>query len=326
MNGPEISMNGPEIHPWGSARRFNAYTAWFTSIAGKRVQKVSLDAGFTCPNRDGSKGTGGCTYCSNDAFSPAYCTPDKSVTQQLDQGIAFHRLRYRRADTYLAYFQAYSNTYAGIDRLKTLYSEALGHPAVVGLVIGTRPDCVNGELLDFLAEMQKKHIIIVEYGIESVYDETLKRINRGHDFAASAKAVRETASRGIPTGGHLIFGLPGESREQIIASAQVISQLPLHSLKMHQLQLIRGTALAAEYAEHPDHFDLYTLEEYIDLAVSFVERLDPSIMIERISGEAPPRMLADPRNWHLRSNEIFALFEKRLETLGTWQGRLYKTK
>ena len=319
-------MNMTMTYPWGNSRRFNASKAWYASVTGKRVQKVSLDAGFTCPNRDGSKGTGGCTYCSNDAFSPAYCTPDKSVTQQLDQGIAFHRRRYRRADTYLAYFQAYSNTYAGIDRLKDLYSEALAHPSVVGLVIGTRPDCVNEALLDYLAEMRQKYIIIVEYGIESVYDQTLKRINRGHDFASSVRAVHETAARGIPTGGHLIFGLPGETRDQIIESASVISELPLNSLKMHQLQLIKGTSLAEEYRVHPGNFDLYTLEEYIDIAVAFTERLNPSIMIERISGEAPPRMLADPRNWHLRSNEIFMLFEKRLESLGTWQGRLYRTK
>ncbi|HUW91600.1 MAG TPA: TIGR01212 family radical SAM protein [Bacteroidales bacterium] len=319
-------MNEAKPYPWGNSRRFNAYSSWFTALAGKRVQKVSLDAGFTCPNRDGTKGTGGCTYCSNDAFSPAYCTPDRSVTQQLDQGIAFHQRRYRRADTYLAYFQAYSNTYAGIDRLKMLYGEALAHPSVVGLVIGTRPDCVNDTLLDYLAEMNRSHIIIVEYGIESVYDETLKSINRGHDFAASVSAVTGTASRGIPTGGHLIFGLPGESRDQIIASASVVSELPLNSVKIHQLQLIRGTVLAKEYTTHPERFDLYTLEEYIDLAVAFAERLNPSIMIERISGEAPSRMLADPRNWHLRSNEIFILFEKQLETLGTWQGRLYKTK
>ncbi|TFH49378.1 MAG: TIGR01212 family radical SAM protein, partial [Bacteroidia bacterium] len=173
-------MNEAKTYFWGSQRRFNSYAAWFTTRYGKRIQKVSLDAGFTCPNRDGTAGTGGCTYCSNDAFSPAYCTPDKSVTQQLEQGIAFHRRRYRRADSYLAYFQAYSNTYAGIDRLRELYGEALSHPAVAGLVIGTRPDCVNDTLLDYLAEMSRKYIVIVEYGIESVYDETLRRINRGH--------------------------------------------------------------------------------------------------------------------------------------------------
>jgi len=319
-------MNEAKTYPWGSQRRFNSYAAWFTTRYGKRIQKVSLDAGFTCPNRDGTAGSGGCTYCSNDAFSPAYCTPDKSVTQQLEQGIAFHRRRYRRADSYLAYFQAYSNTYAGIDRLRELYGEALSHPAVAGLVIGTRPDCVNDTLLDYLAEMSRKYIIIVEYGIESVYDETLRRINRGHDFAASVRAITETAGRGIATGGHLIFGLPGESRSQITESASIISGLPLNSIKIHQLQLIKGTALADEYTAHPGNFDLYNLEEYIDLAVAFTERLNPTIMIERISGEAPPRILADPREWHLRSNEIFMLFEKRLEEVDTWQGRLFTTK
>ena len=319
-------MSGEMTYQWGNSRRFNAYSAWFTSFFGRRVQKVSLDAGFTCPNRDGTKGTGGCDYCSNDAFSPSYCTPDKTVTQQLEQGIAFHSRRYRRADKYLAYFQAYSNTYAGIDKLRRLYSEALAHPAVEGLVIGTRPDCVNESVLDWLADMSRYHFIIVEYGIESVYDQTLKRINRGHDYATSVRAVTETANRGIRTGAHLIFGLPGETRRQIIDSASLISNLPLNSLKVHQLQLIKGTAMATDYVTHPEYFDLYSLDEYIDLAVAFVERLNPSIMIERISGEAPPRMLADPREWGLRSNEIFTVFEQRMEALDTWQGRLYNIK
>lgn len=317
-------MNRESIYEWGTTRRYNSYADWFTTLFGRRVQKVSVNAGFTCPNRDGTLGYGGCTYCNNEAFIPGYCTPDKSITSQIEQGIEFHRRRYRRADRYIAYFQAYTNTYAGIDRLTKLYDEALNHPAVTGIVIGTRPDCVSAELLDRLAMMARKYFIFIEYGIESVNDDTLKRINRGHDFTASAKALRETAERGLNAGAHLIFGLPGESRTQLAESAGIISDLPLKSIKIRQLQLIKGTVMAAEYRKDPSAFDLYSLEDYLDLVITFTERLSPGIMIDRISGEAPNRLLDDPREWHIRSNEIFRLFEKRLEELDTWQGRLYK--
>ncbi len=308
---------------WGTSRRYNSYSDWFNNLFGKRVQKVSINAGFTCPNRDGTLGYGGCTYCNNEAFIPLYCTPELSVSSQIEQGIDFHRRRYRRVDSYLAYFQAYTNTYADTERVMQLYDEALNHPAVVGIVIGTRPDCVSGELLDRLAVMARDYFVMVEYGIESVSDVTLRRINRGHDFATAVKAVEETAARGLHTGAHLIFGLPGESRTQIAGSAAAISALPLTSLKIRQLQLVKGTAMADEYKSNPDAFDLFTLDEYLDLVTSFCERLSPSIMIDRISGEAPPRMLEDPRDWHMRSNEIFRLFEQRLEEHDTWQGRLY---
>jgi len=316
-------MNESLTYPWGTARRFNSYSDWFSAFHGKRVQKVSINAGFTCPNRDGTKGRGGCTYCNNEAFTPAYCTPDKSVTEQIERGIAFHRRRYRRADSYLAYFQAYTNTYSGIERLRALYEEALDHQGVAGLVIGTRPDCVNSELLDYLGEMSRKYFIIVEYGIESVIDRTLVRINRGHDFASVVKAVNDTAERGIYTGGHLIFGLPGESRSEIIESAGRISELPINTLKIRQLQLVKGTPMAEEYRKHPEDFDLYSADEYLELVIAFCERLSPAIMIDRISGEAPPRMLDDPRSWQMRSNELFRLFEQRLEAAATWQGRLF---
>jgi radical SAM protein (TIGR01212 family) len=287
------------------------------------VQKVSINAGFTCPNRDGTQGDGGCTYCNNEAFIPGYCTPDISVTEQIERGISFHHRRYRHAENYLAYFQAYTNTYADIERLISLYDEALSYPGVLGLVIGTRPDCIGSDLLDWLAEMSRDYFVMVEYGIESTDDEILNHINRGHDFASAVRAVTETAGKGIYTGAHLIFGLPGESREHIIESAAAISALPLSSLKIRQLQLVKDTLMAEEYRSNPDSFDLYTLGEYLDLVVAFCERLSPSLMLERISGEAPARMLDDPRDWRLRSYEIFRLFEERLESKDTWQGRLY---
>lgn len=317
-------MNDKNTYEWGSARRFNSYADWFVNLFGGRVQKVSINAGFTCPNRDGTLAYGGCTYCSNEAFIPGYCTSEKSVTEQIDQGIAFHRRRYRRSERYIAYFQAYTNTYAGLEQLTGLYDEALNHPAVTGIIIGTRPDCVNSELLDRLAVMARDYFLMIEYGIESVYDDTLKRINRGHDYASAEKAVRETAERGLNVGAHLIFGLPGDSRTRLEESAAIISSLPLTSLKIRQLQLVKGTVMAEEYRKDPDAFDLYTLDEYLDLVISFAERLAPEIMIDRISGEAPPGMLDDPRDWQLRSNEIFRLFEKRLEDQNKWQGRLCK--
>ena len=306
-------------------KRYHSYNTYMKKIYGERVQKVTVDAGFTCPNRDGTSGYGGCTYCNNEAFIPAYCTPETSVTEQIEKGIEFHRRRYRRADSYLAYFQAYTNTYAGIERLKSLYDEALKHPAVAGLVIGTRPDCVDSELLDWLTVISRDYFVTVEYGIESVSDVTLKRINRGHDFAAAVRAIAETAERGLHTGAHFIFGLPGESRSHIVESAQIISTLPLTSIKIRQLQLVKETVMAHEYRESPDEFDLYTLDVYLDLVIAFAERLSPSIMIERISGEAPPRMLDDPRDWRMRSSGIFRLFEQELEKRDTWQGKMYKT-
>ena len=316
-------MTARETYNRETNRRYNSYADWFSTLFGRRVQKVSINAGFTCPNRDGTLGSGGCTYCNNEAFIPVYCTPDISVTEQLERGIAFHRRRYRRAENFLAYFQAYTNTYAAIERLKSLYDEALSYPGVLGIVIGTRPDCISSDMLDYLAEISRDYFVIIEYGIESTNDDVLRHINRGHDFASSVRAVTETAGKGIYTGAHLIFGLPGESRAQIIDSAQTISALPLSSIKIHQLQLVRGTLTAEEYRNNPERFDLYTLEEYLDLVIAFCERLSPSLMIERISGEVPPRLLDDPRDWHKRSNEIFSLFETMLESRDTWQGRLY---
>jgi radical SAM protein (TIGR01212 family) len=315
-------MTDPVTYEWGTTRRFNAYADWFARLFGGRVQKVSINAGFTCPNRDGTLGTGGCTYCNNEAFIPAYCTPEKSVTEQIEQGIAFHRRRYRRADTYIAYFQAYTNTYAGTEKLMDLYDQALNHPAVTGIVIGTRPDCVTSELLDRLAVMARDYFIMIEYGIESVHDGILKRINRGHDYATAEKAVRETAARGLNVGAHLIFGLPGEKRKMLEEIADTICSVHLTSIKIRQLLLIKGTIMAEEYKMNPEAFDLFPLDEYIDLVISFTERLAPGIMIDRISGEAPPRLLDDPRDWHMRSNEIFRLFEQRLGERDTWQGRL----
>lgn len=312
-------------YPWGHDRRFNAYSSYFRKLFGGRVQKLSIDAGFTCPNRDGSKGTGGCTYCNNDAFNPSYCSPDKSITLQIEEGISFHQKRYRRAGSYLAYFQAYSNTYSSLDTMKKRYSEALDYPGVIGLIIGTRPDCIDNEKLGYLKELSERYYVAIEYGIESCYDKTLKRINRGHSFNEAVEAVRATSELGIKTGGHFIFGLPGETREDMLAEADIISKLPLDTVKFHQLQIIKGTHMEKEYLENPSEFSLFSWEEYLDFFVRFIERLNPAIVVERFTGEAPPRFLKSQLWGKKRSDQIVGLIEKKLGELDTWQGRLYKT-
>ena len=309
---------------WGHNRRFNSYSEYFRQNFGERVQKVTIDAGFTCPNRDGSKGTGGCTYCNNDAFNPSYCKPEKSIKQQIEEGMEFHINRYRRAKNYLAYFQAYSNTYAPLEHLKKIYSEALAIPGVVGLVIGTRPDCIDDEKLEYFKELSKSHYIIIEYGVESCYNKTLERINRGHTFEQSVEAIVKTNQMGIKTGAHFIFGLPGETRDEMMAEAKLISALPLDTIKFHQLQIIKGTAMEKEYNTHPENFIFFELPEYIDFFIKFIEQLNPAIVVERFAGEVPPRFLAGPGWGLIRNDQIMVKFEKRLEELDTWQGRLFQ--
>ena len=318
-----VARNAAGIYPWGHERRFNAYSNYFRSIYGARVQKVSIDAGFTCPNRDGTKGSGGCTYCNNDAFNPSYCLPSKSVSQQIKEGIEFHQWRYSEAVSYLAYFQAYSNTYADIDVLKNLYEEALNFPGVIGLIIGTRPDCIDDEKLAYLKELSERCYVAVEYGIESCYNKTLLRINRGHTFEDAVQALEKTSSLGINSGAHFIFGLPGESREEMLNQASVISRLPLKTVKFHQLQIIKGTVMEQEFHNCPEDFELFTWDEYRDFFISFLERLNPEIVVERFTGEAPPRFLTGQGWGKKRTDQIVNLIEKRLEELDTWQGRLY---
>jgi len=318
--------NEIKVFPWGHERRFNAYSNYFRGIYGARVQKVSIDAGFTCPNRDGTKGVGGCSYCNNNAFNPSYCQPEKSVTKQIEEGIEFHKWRYNEAVSYLAYFQAYSNTYASLETLKKLYSEALKHPGVKGLIIGTRPDCIDEEKLEYLKELSSQYYIAIEYGIESCYNKTLKRINRGHTFEDAVTALEKTASHGIITGAHFIFGLPGETREEMLGEVDIISRLPLTTVKFHQLQIIKGTGMEAEFLNNAGDFNLFTWDDYLEFFVHFLERLNPAIVVERFTGEAPPRYLTGEGWGKKRTDQIVNLIEKRLEELDTWQGRLYKSE
>lgn len=286
-----------------------------------KVQKISINAGFTCPNRDGTKGFGGCTYCNNQTFSPEYCHTEKSVGAQVSEGIRFFSRKYPGMK-YLAYFQAYTNTYASLEALMRLYEEALAHPEVVGLIIGTRPDCMPDALLDYLADLSRRRFVLVEYGLESTLDKTLRRINRGHTQAESEAAVRRTAERGIYTGAHLILGLPGETREEILLHAGRLSALPLTTLKLHQLQLIRQTRMAQEYAENPDEFHLYGVDDYIDLAIDFIERLSPQIVVERFVSQSPKELLIAP-DWGLKNFEFTEKLRKRIRERDTWQGKFF---
>ncbi len=379
---------------FSEGKRYNSFVGYYRRRYGERLQKLVLDAGFSCPNRDGTVGRGGCTYCDNAAFHPGYSTPGKPLLTQIDEGITFQKVRYPRARHYLAYFQAYSNTYGSLDRLKALYEEVLRHPEVVGIVIGTRPDCVDEEKLDYLADLaagrvlpgwqrslrqtqeltaqatvpgqakistqapfpvQTKTpdqatfsasadsvsestppvaepveateltapIVVVEYGIESCHDSTLRHINRGHNFECARKAVEMTAERGIDTGAHFILGLPGETREMLLDQCGLISSLQLRSVKFHQLQIVKGTTMEKEYAADPSAFYRPGLDEYLDLVIDILERLRPDLYIERVAGEVPPRFVNDTPWGLVRNFEILRLLDKRLEERDTWQGRLY---
>lgn len=306
-------------------KRYTDYTSFLRRKFGQRVQKISIDAGFTCPNRDGSVATGGCSYCNNNTFNPFYCTPEKPVSQQLAEGIAFFAKKYK-AQKYLAYFQAYSNTYADLAHLKNLYEQALAHPAVIGLVLATRPDCVDEPLMQYLATLAKKHYIVIEYGIESTYNATLAHVNRGHNFEQAVEALKLTASFGLPAGVHLIAGLPGESREMILDHARKISELPVQTLKLHQLQIIRNTPIAHEFAQEPERFLRFSPEGYVELMVDFLEGLNPAIVVERFISESPPGMVLSPKWEGLKNFEIVAKIEKRLRERNTRQGEKWKTE
>ena len=301
---------------------YNDFPTFLHRYFPYKVQKISINAGFTCPNRDGTVGWGGCTYCNNQTFNPDYCRTEKSVRQQLEEGKLFFAHKYPEMK-YLAYFQAYTNTYAGIDRLKALYEEALSVDGVVGLVIGTRPDCMPDDLLRYLEALNRQTFLLVEYGIESTLDSTLARINRGHTFRTAVDAVQRTAAYGILTGGHVILGLPGETHDEIVAQATDISRLPLATLKMHQLQLIRGTRMAHEYEQHPEDFHLFDVDEYIALVIDYVAHLRPDLVLERFVSQSPKELLIAP-DWGLKNYEFNHRLLRRMRELDTWQGKKYE--
>lgn len=298
-------------------KRYNDYGTWLRRRFPFRVQKLMVDAGFSCPNRDGTKGTGGCVFCDNKAFSPAYCTPAKSIRQQLADGKAFFAGKYPDMK-YLAYFQAYTNTYSHLESLRRKYEEALEVDGVAGIVVGTRPDCVSTEVLDYLQQLSRQVFVMVEYGVESTNDLTLSAIHRGHDFACSQRAIEQTASRAIPVGAHVILGLPGEDEAESLRQASVISSLPLHVLKIHHLQVLRGTPLARMYESSP--FPLYSVDAYVALLAQYVARLRGDLLLERFANVSPPDMVVAPR-WGIKGSELTRRLDDYMAAHDLWQGR-----
>ncbi len=300
-------------------KRYRDYPSFFKTLFQERVQKLSIDGGFTCPNRDGSKGKGGCTFCNNESFNPDYCRAVKGITCQIEEGIRFFDHKYQ-GQKYLAYFQAYSNTYAPLAVLKQRYEEALAHPKVIGLVIGTRPDTVTDEVLDYLGQLARENYICIEYGVESANDDVLRTINRGHTFADAETAIRRTAGRGIRIGAHMIFGLPGESRDSMLNGAVRLCNLPVDVLKLHQLQIIRGTRMAEEYLLNPSQFRLYSLEEYLDFVADVIGHIRPDVYLERFVNQAPDAYLLAPK-WGIKNFEFVAKLDRKLEEKDVWQGK-----
>ena len=301
---------------------YNEFTLFLKQHFPYKVQKIALNAGFTCPNRDGHTGYGGCTYCNNQTFNPDYCHTGQSITSQLEEGKRFFAHKYPEMK-YLAYFQAYTNTYGRLDDLKRKYEEALETDDVVGLVIGTRPDCMPDELLYYLEALNRHCFILIEYGIESTKDATLQRINRGHNFQTAKDTIQRSAACGLLTGGHIILGLPGESHEEMLMQASVLSDLPLTTLKLHQLQLIRGTRMASEYERHPEEFHLFhEVDEYIELVIAFIERLRPDMILDRFISQSPKEWLLAP-DWGLKNYEFNHRLQKRMQELDAYQGKKY---
>lgn len=300
---------------------YNDYSTYIKNLFGCKVQKISVNAAFTCPNRDGKLGRGGCTYCNNRTFNPEYCDTGKSITQQLEEGKQFFSRKYPEMK-YLAYFQAYTNTYGELEVLKRKYEEALAVDGMLGLVIGTRPDCMPDSLLDYLENLAKYIHVTVEYGIESIDDNILRHINRGHDFATARDAVERTAARGIPVGVHMILGLPGEDKEAVLKQPYVLSELPVTTIKLHQLQIIRGTVMGEEYLRHPERFCLFGVDDYIETVVGYIARLRGDIVIERFVSQSPKKLLLAP-DWGLKNHEFTDKVKKRMVELSVYQGKLY---
>ncbi len=302
---------------------YNDFATFLNRHFSEKVQKISINAGFTCPNRDGTKGVGGCTYCNNQTFSPGYCRPQKSVAEQLEEGKRFFAHKYPHM-RYIAYFQAYTNTYATLRQLETLYAEALAVDGVVGLIIGTRPDCVDDELLDYLKNLAEQRFVMVEYGAETSHNRTLAAVNRGHTWEQTVDAVCRTAERGIPCGLHLILGLPGESRSDILTTVERASALPVDTLKMHQLQIVRGTKMARQVETGEIDYHEMSVDEYIDLCCEVVEHCREGVCIERFVSQSPAELLLSPR-WGLKNYEFTNLLNRELTRRGIRQGSKYGT-
>ncbi|KGN93885.1 TIGR01212 family radical SAM protein [Porphyromonas crevioricanis] len=292
----------------------NSYIDFATFLShyfpGQKVQKISVNASQKCPTRDGKLGKGGCTYCNNASFSPAYASANKSISEQLSEGIAFFSHKYPTM-VYLAYFQAYTATYGEEQDLISKYEEAVHYPGVVGLVIGTRPDCMSDSLLSYLSDLSKRCFVLIEYGVESTLDKTLALIQRGHNFACSAETIHRTHQAGLLVGAHLILGLPDETREEMLSHADRLSTLPIDTLKLHQLQIIKGSLMAHDYTIHPEKYHFMTEDEYVELCVDFIQRLRPDIVLERFVSSSPPQLILAP-HWGKKNYQFVELIRRKL--------------
>jgi len=301
-------------------KRYHSFNSYLRNIYGERIQKVTVDAGFTCPNRDGTVASGGCIYCNNESFNPGYNDPIKSVRQQIDEGTEFLKRRYG-VDKFIVYFQPYSNTYASLDKLKQLYEEALSSPGIIGLTIGTRPDCIDEMKINYLQSLCKSYDITIEYGLESIYNDSLKKLNRGHDYQSYLDAIEMTKNRGIKICTHIILGFPWENRDQWMYESEVLSEIDFNFLKIHQLHIVKNTVMERQHIQNP--YRLFTLTEYVDTVVAFLEKLNPEIVVQRLVGEAPKNLLVAPK-WGKRNSEVIKFITDELETRDTWQGKFYK--
>ncbi|MEE3385433.1 MAG: TIGR01212 family radical SAM protein, partial [Prevotella sp.] len=297
-------------------KHYNDFSTWLRHQLGCKVQKISIDAGFSCPNRDGTLATGGCVFCDNKAFSPAYCRGNKSVKRQVEDGISFFKRKYKDMK-YLAYFQAFTNTYAPVEHLKSLYEEALCVEDVVGIVIGTRPDCVSDDILNYLEELNRQTFMIVEYGIESTDNKILKRINRGHNYECSVRAIERTKERDILVGGHVILGLPGMTEEDSIMEVERLNNTQLDILKLHQLQVVKDTRLAEEYLEKP--FKVFNIDEYIRLVATLIQHIRPDMILDRFISQSPAEMLIAPK-WGIKNYEFANALDNYLTKNNIYQG------
>lgn len=302
--------------PFPIEDRYFRYNYYLKQTFGGKVYRISLDAGFTCPTRDGTLGYGGCLYCDNRSFSPNYRKNLLPISQQLLQGI--ERLRkVRNANKFLAYFQSFTNTYAPVEKLDKLYREALKVPDIVGICIGTRPDCVNDEIFELLEEINKEVYVSIEFGIESVYDKSLKWADRGHTFEKTKWAIQKANEYGLHVAGHYILGFPTETKEEMLKSTEIINTLGVKALKIHHLHIVNGSRLAEVYKQKPFH--LFNEYEWIEFVCSFLERLNPKIVIQRLMGDALSGTLLAPK-WEMSKGEILRKIKKELESRGSYQG------
>lgn len=296
--------------------KFNTFGQYLRKRFNTIIHKVNIDAGFTCPNRDGTLDVTGCIYCNNDSFRPSECKPQLSIKEQIRKGINYLSLRYG-ARRFLAYLQPYTNTYAPVSELERLYSETLSHPAIMGLAIGTRPDCIDEEKISLISSFARNHFILVEYGLQSIYDKTLEYIHRGHNYQTFLNAVNLTAEKGIEIGVHVIAGFPTETREEMLYTASELSRLPIGFIKIHQLQVVKDTPLAQYYQKEPFH--LFSYEEYVDFVVDFIERLSPEIVIQRFFATSPSHILIAPK-WGKSRHQLMNDIQKRFIQRDAIQG------